>query len=147
MAWTPSPRHPHTPPLLLYLPLSTQYFSVFCHGDEGFCRVRLYSSKQTGKLTPVLAMGQLHNLGFWSMLVWVIITAVCKLTQRFQHISLSSWQLFEVGNPFYLRYMGKESKPKEVKVVYLSSHEKSVRKRVLLSFTYDLSSCPSYKAA
>lgn len=77
------------------------------------------------------------------MFVWVIIAAVCKLTQRFHHISLSSPQLFEVGNRFYLHYMGKEPKPREVKIV--SSHEKSVRKRDLQSLISDLSSAPHTK--
>lgn len=84
-------------------------------------------------------MGQLYNLGSWIMFVWVIIAAVYKLTQRFQRISLSSWQLFEVGNRF-LYYIGKEPKPREVKIISL--HEKSVRKRALLSLISDSSSAP-----
>lgn len=91
------------------------------------------------ELAPVLAMGQLYNLGSWIMFVWVIIAAVYKLTQRFQRISLSSWQLFEVGNRF-LYYIGKEPKPREVKIISL--HEKSVRKRALLSLISDSSSAP-----
>jgi len=116
--------------------------AVFCHSGGGCCRVRLYRSKQTDELMPVLATRQSYNLLFWSMLVQVIIAAVCQRTQRFQQISSSAWQLFEVGNHFYLYYMGKEPKPREVKIIYLSSHEKSVRKRALLSFISDLSSAP-----
>lgn len=51
----------------------------------------------------------------------MIIAAVHKQTQRFQHTFF-----FEVGNHSHLRYIGKEPKPRKVKVIDFSSHCKSV---------------------
>lgn len=50
-------------------------------------------------------MGQAYNLVSRVVFVWVVIAAACKLTQSFQQISLSSWQLLEAGKHFNLHYM------------------------------------------
>uniref|UniRef100_A0A8B9IRJ2 N-acetylneuraminate lyase n=1 Tax=Amazona collaria TaxID=241587 RepID=A0A8B9IRJ2_9PSIT len=101
--------------VLFCLPLSTQCSSVFCHHSRGFYMVGLYSNKQIDKLAPVLVMGQLCNLGSWIMIIWVTIAAVCKLTQRFQYISLSSQQPFEIGKHFYLIIWVRNQKPERLK--------------------------------